>query len=51
MPHFMYQGGDIVSFDGSSGYSIYGPEFELENFTIPVSTVPHTYLYLNYHGR
>lgn len=36
VPYFMYQGGDIISFNGSSGESIYGPEFSLENFTVLV---------------
>lgn len=36
VPYFMYQGGDIVNYNGSAGESIYGPEFSLENFTVLV---------------
>lgn len=33
---FMAQGGDIVTHDGVSGESIYGPTFEDENFSLLV---------------
>jgi peptidylprolyl isomerase len=34
IPKFMNQGGDITKFDGSGGESIYGENFEDENFEI-----------------
>ncbi|XP_043253431.1 peptidyl-prolyl cis-trans isomerase D [Colletes gigas] len=34
LPQFMIQGGDIINFDGTSGESIYGTQFEDENFKI-----------------
>lgn len=36
IPQFLVQSGDITSGDGSGGESIYGPNFEDENFTIKV---------------
>ncbi|KOC71330.1 Peptidyl-prolyl cis-trans isomerase D [Habropoda laboriosa] len=34
LSQFMIQGGDIINFDGTSGESIYGAQFEDENFNI-----------------
>jgi len=36
VPYFMFQGGDILNHNGSGGYSIYGPEFPLENYIVKV---------------
>jgi peptidyl-prolyl isomerase D len=35
VPQLMVQGGDIINFNGSSGESIYGSNFEDEDLTIP----------------
>lgn len=37
VPQFLVAGGDITDGDGTGGESIYGPEFEDENFTITVN--------------
>ena len=34
LPQFMIQGGDIINFDGTSGESVYGAQFEDENFKL-----------------
>ncbi|XP_076641497.1 cyclophilin 40 [Halictus rubicundus] len=38
LPQFIIQGGDIIKFDGTSGESIYGPQFDDENFTLSHSS-------------
>ncbi|XP_076176310.1 cyclophilin 40 isoform X1 [Ptiloglossa arizonensis] len=38
LPQFMIQGGDIINFDGTSGESIYGTQFEDENFKLSHTT-------------
>lgn len=38
VPLFMVQGGDITTKDGTGGESIYGKQFNDENFTILVNT-------------
>ena len=34
IPHFLAQGGDFVSHNGTGNESVYGPKFEDENFTV-----------------
>lgn len=38
LSQFMIQGGDIINFNGTSGESIYGTQFEDENFVLSHSS-------------
>lgn len=38
LSQFMVQGGDIINFNGTSGESIYGTQFEDENFVLSHSS-------------
>lgn len=48
VPEFLVQGGDIINSDGTGGESIYGIEFEDENFLIKVKDdfLSHCHSYL-----